>query len=172
MSGFNIDDYKTVPERIAEFKAIYPHGSLQPADRSKPYAIENVGDVGAMKTFIVYAAAAYRTPDDPCPGIGVAWEPFPGRTPYTRDSELQNAETSAWGRAIVAALASDTSKGVASREEVQTRREEPQDRLKERRDLLVERVKLQTPDDRDAIKAKYKWPWDAKAMDQIEATLA
>jgi hypothetical protein len=28
------------------------------------------------------------------PGIGMAWEPFPGRTPYTKASELMNAETS------------------------------------------------------------------------------
>ena len=69
-------------------------------------------------------ALAYRAPDDPMPGIGTAWEPFPGRTPYTRDSELMNAETSAWGRAIVATLAADTNKGIASREEVRNRSED------------------------------------------------
>ncbi len=79
--------------------------------------------------FIVYAAAAYRTPDDPRPGIGVAWEPFPGRTPYTAASELMNAETSAWGRAILAVLASDSRKGVASREEVRNRVAEREDGL-------------------------------------------
>ena len=53
----------------------------------------------------------------------MAFEPFPGRTPYTRGSELQNAETSAWGRAIVAALAADTNRaGVASADEVRNRR--------------------------------------------------
>ena len=51
----------------------------------------------------------------------MAWEPFPGRTPYTFNSELMNAETSAQGRAIVAALAADTRKGVASQEEVRNR---------------------------------------------------
>jgi hypothetical protein len=34
---------------------------------------------------------------------------------------LQNAETSAWGRAVMAALAADASKGVASAEEVRNR---------------------------------------------------
>jgi hypothetical protein len=53
--------------------------------------------------------------------VGLAWEPVPGKTSYTRDSELQNAETSAWGRAIVAVLAADTKKGIASAEEVQSR---------------------------------------------------
>jgi hypothetical protein len=47
---------------------------------------------------------------------------MPGKTPYTKDSEIQNAETSAWGRAIVAVLAADTRKGVASRDEVAARR--------------------------------------------------
>ena len=42
-------------------------------------------------TMIVYVAAAYRTPDDSRPGIGTAWEVFPGRTPYTAGSELMNA---------------------------------------------------------------------------------
>lgn len=127
------DDYIDVPTRIAEFREKYPEGSLRPADPARPYSIENV--IGFDKngnevrqTFVVVVAAAYRNPDDPIPGIGTAWEIFPGRTPYTRDSEMQNAETSAWGRAIVAALAADTKKGVASQEEVRNRqadREEP-----------------------------------------------
>ena len=115
--GFDLDpSYKQVPERIADFKAKHPEGCLQPADPEKPYRIETIGD----KTYIVFVAAAYRSPDDPCPGIGTAWEPFPGRTPFTKDSELQNAETSAWGRAIVAVLASE-SKAVANAEDVRNR---------------------------------------------------
>ena len=121
MSGSGYDDrlsdYVDVPARIAEFRTKHPEGSLQPQDLSNPYKVETIGD----RTYIVVIAAAYRTPDDPRPGIGMAYEQFPGRTPYTRDSELQNAETSAWGRAIVAALAADTKRSVASREEVQNR---------------------------------------------------
>lgn len=112
-----LSDYVDVPQRIAEFRGKYPNGSLQPADPAIPYRIERIGD----KTFVVVVAAAYRTPDDPRPGIGMAYEQFPGRTPYTKDSELQNAETSAWGRAIVAALAADTKRSVASAEEVRNR---------------------------------------------------
>ena len=37
---------------------------------------------------------------------------------------MQNAETAAWGRAIVAVLASDTKEGIASREEVRNRQTE------------------------------------------------
>ena len=115
----DLSSYLTVAERIAEFRAKHPEGCLRPLDPDEPFKVVTVGD----KMFVTYAAAAFRTPDDPCPGVGLAWEPFPGRTSFTRDSELMNAETSAWGRAIVAVLASDTTKGIATREEVQNRQE-------------------------------------------------
>jgi hypothetical protein len=129
-----LDDYIDVAQRIADFRELHPTGSLQPADPARPW--EQAAVTGYDKhgnqftaTMIVYTAAAYRTPDDPRPGIGVAWEAFPGRTPYTLGSELMNAETSAWGRAIVAVLASDSKRGVASREEVAARRAERDDGL-------------------------------------------
>lgn len=111
-------DYVDVAERLRIFRDKYPEGSLQPAYREKPFEIVSVGE----KTFLVYIAAAYRSPEDTRPGIGSAWEPFPGRTPYTKDSELMVAETSAWGRAIMAALAAD-SKRIASLDEVRARRQ-------------------------------------------------
>jgi hypothetical protein len=114
--SFQMDDYNTVTERIADFKAKHPSGSFQPADLSVPFTIVTIGD----QAYVVYAAAAYRSPDDPRPGVGLAWEPVPGKTSFTKDSELQNAETSAWGRAIVAVLAADAKK-FATREDVQNR---------------------------------------------------
>lgn len=113
-------DYIDVATRIVEFRQQHPDGSLQPADLTKPFDVVSIGG----KDFIVVVAAAYRSPDDPRPGIGMAYEQFPGATPFTRGSELQNAETSAWGRAIVAALAGDTKKGIASAEEVRNRQAE------------------------------------------------
>jgi hypothetical protein len=112
------EDYVDVASRIAIFREKYPEGSLQPYDPTDPAKLIVVGD----KTFIQYVACAYRTADDTRPGIGTAWEPFPGKTPYTRDSEAMVAETSAWGRAIVAVLAADTKRGIASAEEVRNRR--------------------------------------------------
>ena len=112
-----LGDYNDVASRMREFFEKYPDGVLRPA---APWRIEQVGD----KAFVVYEAAAYRTPTDERPGIGTAWEPFPGRTPYTKDSELMNAETSAWGRAILAVGAADTKKGIASQEEVRNRQAE------------------------------------------------
>jgi hypothetical protein len=115
MGNFNLDpDYVTVAERIVEFRNKYPEGSLQPWNPAAPYTIELIN---GNPNFVV-VAAAYRTPDDTRPGIGMAYEPIPGSTPYTRGSELQNAETAAWGRAIVATLAADTNKGIATKEEI------------------------------------------------------
>jgi len=113
-------DYIDVASRIVDFRTKHPEGSLQPADLSQPFQIVDIGG----QQFVVVVAAAYRTPDDPRPGIGMAYETFPGKTNFTRGSELQNAETSAWGRAIVAALAADTKRGIASQEEVRNRRAE------------------------------------------------
>jgi len=114
----DLKDYNTVAMRIAEFRVKHPEGSLRPVNLEEPFRVLDLGG----RQFIVYAAFAYRSPEDQKPGVGVAWEPFPGRTPYTKDSELMNAETSAWGRAIVAALAADTVAGIATREEIENRR--------------------------------------------------
>lgn len=120
---YQATDYIDVAARIVSFREQHPEGSLQPADPTQPYRVETI----AGDTYIVVVAAAYRSPEDPRPGIGMAYEVYPGRTNFTRGSELQNAETSAWGRAIVAALAADTKKGVASSEEVRNRSAERED---------------------------------------------
>jgi hypothetical protein len=121
MADYNdrLADYVDVAERIKLFREKHPDGSLQPVNLEKPFDIVTIAD----KTFIVYISAAYRTPDDPRPGIGSAWECFPGKTSFTKDSELMNAESSSWGRAILAALAAD-SKKIATREEVRNRQAE------------------------------------------------
>ena len=112
MNGFNTDDYVDVAQRIHDFYEKYPDGRLTTVDwEVKP-------DLGG-KAFVWVHAKAYRTPDDPLPGDGIAWEPVPGPTSFTKDSELMNAQTAAWGRAIVA-LGFDTKK-IASRQEVQAR---------------------------------------------------
>lgn len=111
------EDYVDVAERLRLFKAAFPNGCLRPADPSQPFTIQEIGG----REFIVYVAAAYRSPDDPMPAIAVAAEPAVGKTSFTRDSEVMNAETSAWGRAILAALAADSRK-IASLDEVRNRR--------------------------------------------------
>jgi hypothetical protein len=110
--AFSMDDYVDVAERLRIFSQKYPQGSLQ---QHNLQFIEFAG-----KSWVVYTAAAYRSPDDLTPGHGTAWEPVPGTSSFKRDSEVMNAETSAWGRAILAVLAADT-KRIASRDEIVNR---------------------------------------------------
>ena len=125
-------DYIDVATRIIEFREKFPQGSLTQVD------LQFISFGG--KDWVVYTAAAYRSPDDAQPGIGTAWEPVPGPTRFTKDSEVQNAETAAWGRAMVAALAVDTKKGIASQEEVRNRQVEM-------RDFVAEAAKAKNVDD-------------------------
>jgi len=111
-------DYIPVNERISAFIAKYPEGSLRPLWPDEPYRVLGEGET----KWLVYGACAFRTPDDQAPGVGLAWEPVPGRTPYTRGSELMVAETSAWGRAL-AAIGIATNKSIASAEEVRSAQE-------------------------------------------------
>lgn len=102
-------DYITVAERVEAFHEKYPEGSLQ----SEVYLLND--DVVVMKAF------AYRTPSDERPGVGWSSLGIPGTTPYTRGSEIEVCETSAWGRAI-AALGFEVKRGIASHEEVRNKR--------------------------------------------------
>lgn len=115
MAGFDLGDYVTVPQREAMFYSAHPDGRIV---SSRP-EIRTVGD----RVFIEVTASVFRTPDDPRPCVASAWEPFPGRTPYTRDSEMMNAETSAIGRALAAAGIA-VNRSLASAEEVRNRQAE------------------------------------------------
>lgn len=139
-------DYIDVASRIVEFRTKFPEGSLQQVN------LEFVQVAG--KDWVVYTAAAFRTPTDERPGIGTAWEPVPGPTNFTRDSEVQNAETAAWGRAMVAALAVDTRKGIASSEEVRNRQVKSTDWLQVAKSMI---------DDIDGLRLLYTQAKTAKA---------
>jgi hypothetical protein len=115
--AFNMDGYVDVAERIRQLREKHPEAVLRPWNPDEPFKVMSIGN----REFIVYTAACFRTPDDPMPAVAVAAEPAVGKTNYTRDSEVMNAETSAWGRAIVACLAADTQK-IASLDEVRNRR--------------------------------------------------
>jgi hypothetical protein len=106
--GFDISNYVTVAERVAEFYTRYPEGSIQ-------FEFMGVMDGDPMKMWGV--ARAYRSADDPLPGVGTASEFIVGKSPYTNGSELQNLETACWGRAC-ASLNIGTSKGLSTKEEI------------------------------------------------------
>lgn len=164
MSKVQMTDYVDVAARLVEFRAKHPDGSLQPADPAVPYRVETI----AGDTFIVVVAAAYRSPDDPRPGIGMAYEPYPGKTNFTRGSELQNAETSAWGRALVAALAADTKRGVASADEVRNRQADRQDPLAQARASVWEQAK-RLGMDMPALRDRYAATHDGSVIDDAPA---
>ena len=118
MSNFAIDPaYTEVSERMRLARELWPECIFRPVDPVNPYQIVTVKDL----FYVVFSAALYRYPEDLLPAIGTAWEEIPGRTPYTKGSELMNAETSAWGRACIAA--GIPSKKIASFEEVRNRQE-------------------------------------------------
>lgn len=107
MAGF-ADNYVPVNERVEQFLAEFPDGRIQTE-------IAHLSD-----TLVVMKAVAYRTADDARPSIAHSQLGIPGKTNFTRDSEVENAETSAVGRAL-AFMGFETKRGIASREEVQSR---------------------------------------------------
>ena len=112
--GFNPNEYNTVAERIEAFIAKYPDGCLQ----------SEVIELSDNR--VVMRGLAYRSADDPRPGIGTSAMPIPATNSMLRNSEIETAETSAWGRAI-AALGFEVKKGVASRDEVDNKKaDEPE----------------------------------------------
>lgn len=153
MSYKGPQDYIDVAARIVEFRTKYPTGSLQQLD------LKFLDFAG--KSWVVYTAAAYRSPDDERPGIGTAWEQVPGPTQFTRDSEVQNAETAAWGRAMVAALAVDTKQGIASQEEVLARQPD------KATDYKAEITKLVKAKDKVGLRELYVSATKAKAPNGV-----
>jgi hypothetical protein len=117
MADIDLRDYVPVAERVAWFFAQFPDGSLSRLDRMGSLVEPILYRDLAGADYMLLTVFAYRSPEDTCPGVGTAWERIPGTTPYTKTSEAQNAETSAWGRAIIA-VGGDSSRGIASKDEV------------------------------------------------------
>jgi len=107
----NLDGYVTVNERLKMALAKYPE--LRVVEH--PYQVTEInGD-----TFLWCAVSVYPSPEHQ-PTNGSVLEPFPGRTPYTRNSELPVGMTSALGRAL-GYLGFGIDRGIASNDEVAAR---------------------------------------------------
>ena len=113
MSRFDMADYVDVKTRVAEFYQRHPEGRLCTGEVRVTREPDDVPRVWVQ-------AFAYRDPTDLHPGVGWSWMLLPGSTPYTRGSELENVETSAWGRAI-GALGIGIGKSIASADEVRSK---------------------------------------------------
>jgi hypothetical protein len=109
--GFNLDDYVDVATRVRELLEKYPTASVE-ASPPKLVTVDGSNFVEVTVSITVDGRVARAS----------AWEPIPGKTPYTKDSEMMNAETSALGRAC-GMWGIGLKKSVASLDEVRARRE-------------------------------------------------
>jgi len=91
---------------VAEFFKRYPEGSIQ----TEIFSLTD--------KMVVVKAYAYRNAEDQKPGVDYSSLEIPGKTGFTRGSELENAATSAVGRALSLGLGIAAHRGIASKEEV------------------------------------------------------
>jgi hypothetical protein len=84
--------YVEVKDRIAVLLELFPQSRI-----TTTYDLTREPD---DKPKVICRALVYRNTDDPIPVSGTSWMYLPGSTPYTKGSEIENAETSAVGRAI------------------------------------------------------------------------
>jgi len=116
MAAPDLSNYVDVATRIKLLTEKYPNHCIQ---CTPPVVVEVAGH-----TFIEVTANVFCNDSEEHARQRVArataWEPFPGKTPYTRDSEMMNAETSAIGRAI-GALGIGLTGSMASQNEVVNR---------------------------------------------------
>jgi len=109
MAGFDLSGYVEVADRLREWY------EKNPTARIVTTIVEQ------SEKRVTVKAEVFRKADDVLPaGVGHSALGVPGTTPYTRGAELENAETSAIGRALVAAGL--PSKKVASADEVLAKR--------------------------------------------------
>lgn len=109
----DLSNYVDVPTRFAAALERWPELRIM---ENRPEII-TIGD----KVFISVTMQAWRTPDDQIPAQATCFEPFPGKTSFTRDSEQMNASTSALGRVL--GLMMSFGPKMASAEEVRNRQE-------------------------------------------------
>jgi hypothetical protein len=113
----NLDNYVDVATRRKIAAELWPDLRIVEAE-------PKVVTIGA-DTFIAVTVTVYRTPDDELPTSATAWEAYPGKSSFTRGSEMMNASTSALGRAL-GFMGVGIGKSIASADEVAPRHAERQ----------------------------------------------
>ena len=116
MNAFNLGDYVDVPTRLAEALKRWPDLRIQ---ETKP-VIVTVDN----QQYVEISCTVWRDCTDLMPTVAYCWEPIPGKSPFTRGSEMMNASTSCLGRAL-GFLGMGIGKSIASRNEVQARQPGP-----------------------------------------------
>ncbi len=115
--------YVMVADRHLKFVEDHPSGSI--ASKVQHF----IFDPSEGKGFVVvncqvWKEASDRAAGSPPDGEGNASMPIPGPTSFTKNSEVENAETSALGRAL-AAIGYHPKESMASKEEVAYKKGEP-----------------------------------------------
>ena len=111
MAGFDLSNYVEVADRLREWYEKNPSARI----------VTTIVDQSEKR--VTVKAEVFRKADDVlAAGVGHSALSIPGTTPYTKGAELENAETSAIGRALVAAGL--PSKKIASADEVRAKRSE------------------------------------------------
>ena len=111
--AFDMGNYVDVATRVKLLLERYPNASIN----CSPPEVQFVGD----RAFIAVSCVIDCNDGSGRTARASAWEPFPGRTPYTKDSEAMVGETSAVGRAC-GLLGFGLKGSIASAEEVANRR--------------------------------------------------
>jgi hypothetical protein len=131
--AFNIDNYVDVPTRLTEALKKYPNLRIQETDAQ-------VVTMPDGSTFYRCTVTVYRDVDDALPAIATAAEPYPGKTPYTKNSEFMVGMTSALGRAL-GYMGFGVNKSIASKNEVLARQEDDGDIVRPERTRAVAGLK-------------------------------
>jgi hypothetical protein len=109
--SFDLSEYVDVKHRLN--LALHKHPDLRIVEDA-PELI-TIGE----RVYIQCAVTVFRSADDLLPGRAYCWDVWPGRTPFTKESEQQNGATSALGRCLgYMGFGIDT--GIASANEVRT----------------------------------------------------
>ena len=107
--AFDLSEYVDVKTRLKQALKVFPQLRIV---EHRP-EITQVGD----QLFIECSVTVSRDPDDPIPVTAYMFEPYPGRTTFTKLSEQANGATSALGRAL-GYMGFGIDKSIASSNEV------------------------------------------------------
>jgi hypothetical protein len=117
--AFDMSNYVDVAERLKLALEKWGEGLRIQCDPPKVVTIND-------RTFIEVTTRAWRTPDDPLPSVATAWEPFPGQTTFTKNSEMMNCETSSLGRCL-GMMGVGVRNSIATSNEVRNRQNDRED---------------------------------------------
>jgi hypothetical protein len=109
--AFSLDNYVDVATRLRLAFDKYPDLRVQETKRE-------IVEMPDKSCFIRCEVTVWRDASDPIPAVATACELYPGRTPYTKNSENEVGFTSALGRAL-GYMGFGIANALATRDEVQ-----------------------------------------------------